>query len=140
MAYTKKYLQYLLEHLYILKMRLFKILSNFVWFLLQYKYFYFIKLSLNVVHSRKQSQSLYLTPQTSYFFSSYSYLHLNLWICSARLLARFDNRLTIIPSLCVGYDFLKFVFTFINSCNSYFCWNWNSYVFLVFSPKQLNYP
>ena len=49
------------------------------WFVLQYKHFYFIKLSLTLSYSGKQLQSL----------------HLNLWIPSERLSTRFDNEFGI---------------------------------------------
>ena len=54
------------------------------------------------MYLRKHLQSLYLTPQVSNFLLSCPYFHLVLWITSARLLTRFDNKLAINIALSIN--------------------------------------
>ena len=75
------------------------------------------------------------------------YLHLILWISSARLSARFDNELAIdlavsIFFFCYGkiwlLHFLPLFFQFFS--NLFLFWSYKGFAFFTISPRQLNYP
>ena len=93
--------------------------SNYFWqFLLQHKHLYSIKSPLAYVFSRQHVLQ---------------FVHLILWILSARLLTRFDDELAINLAFSKlysrRYSFCNYLSIFINSCNFIFCCNWTGYVY-----------
>ena len=109
--------------------------------MLHHKHLYFIKSSLKLACSRKQWQYLYFILQI-HFLSSCLYLHLILWIPSARLLTRFDNELAmnlVLSINCnmeemyfvISYPFLSILVT------SFSLGTMKVMYFPVFSTKQI---
>ena len=75
---------------------------------MQNQHLYCIKSSLTFVYSRQNSQSLYPTPHVLHFLSCW-YLHLILWINSARLLTKLDNEFVISLALLRFFIFQYFL-------------------------------
>ena len=61
-----------------------------------------VKKSLTFVYSRQHSQSLYLIPHVSHLLLSCPCLHLILWIPSAGLSTRFENKFAINLALSIN--------------------------------------
>ena len=94
--------------------RFFKILIVTQTFVFYHKRFRSVMLSFMFVYSRKHSHYLYLIPHVSHFLWSFPYLHLILFIPSARLLTKFDNGLAINLPLSIRFilqDMVCFRFT-----------------------------
>ena len=94
--------------------RFFKILIVTQTFVFYHKRFRSVMLSFMFVYSRKHSHYLYLIPHVSHFLWSFPYLHLILFIPSARLLTKFDNGLAINLPLSIRFilqDMVCFTFT-----------------------------
>ena len=94
--------------------RFFKILIVTQTFVFYHKRFRSVMLSFMFVYSRKHSHYLYLIPHVSHFLWSFPYLHLILFIPSARLLTKFDNGLAINLPLSIRFilqDMVCYTFT-----------------------------
>ena len=109
-------------------------LITFTRFLLEDNYLCFSKSSWKFVCSRKQLPYWYQIPWVSHILWSCLCLHLILWICSARLLARLNNELVINLALSVchkpcavskfssiRYCFMNFFFSFLSILLTSFC-------------------
>ena len=94
--------------------RFFKILIVTQTFVFYHKRFRSVMLSFMFAYSRKHSHYLYLIPHVSHFLWSFPYLHLILFIPSARLLTKFDNGLAINLPLSIRFilqDMVCYTFT-----------------------------
>ena len=95
---------------------------------------YTIRLFLTFFYSRQHSESLILHVLQSLLLCSY--LHLFLWIHSARLLMKLDNELALNLVLSINFNLSNMVFVkFLSILLTFFLLQLKRLRFLLFSPK-----